>query len=169
MQHILPSKEKLMLITCSIVTALLILGYTFRDTISDWKESVKAKVRKWVHEKVVDRAIEGDSAKTSVGFLSVLVQFLDDHFLKPSDEILNDDLVHSEEEEEENRAGNEEDGDGEEEEEGEDEEGEDEEEEGEDEEGEEEGEDEEEEEEEEVRGAEPVNGPEEDEEDYRIY
>jgi hypothetical protein len=103
MQYILPSKEKYMLITCSIVTALLILGFTFGDTLSEWKESVKAKVRKWLHNKIATRSIDGDSANTSVGFVSVLVKFIDEHFLKPSDEITYGDsgLVHDEKEEEE--------------------------------------------------------------------
>ena len=81
------SKEQYMLITCSIVTALLILGFTFGDAISDWKERLKAKVRKWLHDKILGGAIDGESANTSVGFVAVLVKFLDEHFLKPSDEI----------------------------------------------------------------------------------
>ena len=75
-------------ITCAVVTAVLVIGYTFRDTFSNWKELLKAKVRKWLRDKIVDQSIDGDTAKTtSVGFVSTLVQFLDDHFLKPTVEI----------------------------------------------------------------------------------
>ena len=69
------SEEQLKWTSCAIVATILIIGFTFRDTFSDWKETLKAKVRKWLHDKVIDSSIQGDSANTAVGFFPVLVRF----------------------------------------------------------------------------------------------
>ena len=108
------SEQQLKWTSCAIVATILIIGFTFRDTFSDWKETLKAKVRKWLHDKVIDSSIQGDSANTAVGFFPVLVRFMDDHFLKPSvDEVikvLDDENDGEEGDEEEGEEGGDEEG-----------------------------------------------------------
>lgn len=79
-----------------LVTVFFIFIFIFRDTISEWKEISKAKCRKWLYVKMLEVSVVGDTAKTSTGFYTVLFNFLDEHFLKPSDDYLYDYLLYGE-------------------------------------------------------------------------
>ena len=127
-----PANEQSLWLAYLLIAVGCILLFVFRDTLFHWKEKCKADIRKTLHDKMIQVSVIGDTAKTSPGFLTVFFHFLDDHFLKPSDDTSY--LLYGDEE------GDGEGGDGEEEEEEDDEDEEEEEEEGdEDEEGDEEG------------------------------
>lgn len=77
-----------------LITVFFILLFVFRETISHWKEIWKAKCRKGLYDKMVEVSVVGDTAKTSTGVWTILFNFLDEHFLKPSDDVSYDYLLY---------------------------------------------------------------------------
>lgn len=67
-----------------LIAVFCILLFVFRETLFQWKEKCKADIRKILHDRIIQVSVVGDTAKTSTGFLTVLFDFLDEHFLKPS-------------------------------------------------------------------------------------
>ena len=80
-----PVKEQSLWLAYLLIAVFFVLLFVFRDTISQWKESVKATLRKGLYDRMIQVSVVGDTAKTSSGFFTVLFNFLDDHFLKPAD------------------------------------------------------------------------------------
>ena len=80
-----------------LIAVFFTLLFVFKDTISNWKEICKSKVRKWLHDKMVQVSVVGDTAKTESGFLTVFFHFLDDHFLKPEEDGVSYDYLLSDE------------------------------------------------------------------------
>ena len=93
-----PANEQSLWLAYLLIAVGCILLFVFRDTLFHWKEKCKADIRKTLHDKMIQVSVIGDTAKTSPGFLTVFFHFLDDHFLKPSDDTSY--LLYGDEEEE---------------------------------------------------------------------
>ena len=68
-----------------VIFVIFLLGFFFRDRISQLKEQLKASVRKWLYSTVVGSSIKDDSIEMKEGFLLSLVEFIDKSFLIPSE------------------------------------------------------------------------------------
>jgi len=93
-------KEQSLWLAYLLISVFFILLFVFRETLSQWKEILKAKIRTLLYDKMIQVSVVGDTAKTSTGFLSVLFHFLDDHFLKPSDGLPYDYLLYEDSDDE---------------------------------------------------------------------
>jgi len=91
-----PTNEQSLRLAYLLIIISFILLFVFRDTISHWKEVWKANLRKGLYDKMIQLSVVGDTAITSTGFFNVLYHFLDDHFLKPSDDATFDYLLDGE-------------------------------------------------------------------------
>ena len=80
-----PVKEQSLWLAYLLIAVFFVLIFVFRDTISQWKETCKASLRKGLYDRMIQVSVVGDTAKTSTGFFTVLFNFLDEHFLKPAD------------------------------------------------------------------------------------
>ena len=90
-------KEQSLWLAYLIISIFFVLLFVFRDTIFYWKEICKAKIRRWIYDKTIETSVVGDTAKTSsISFSNVLFNFLNDHFLKPSDGLPYDYLLYGE-------------------------------------------------------------------------
>jgi hypothetical protein len=66
---------------------ILIVLFVFQDVLINWKESLKASIRKTVYKSLLGISLENDTIiSNESGFLLSFVKSLDELFLKPTDD-----------------------------------------------------------------------------------
>jgi hypothetical protein len=81
----MPESQMTIWITYGIIGLIFVLLFVFRNTLTRWKENLKATIRKQMYTSFFGKSGMHGTEIHEDGFFASLAKFLDDGFLAPSE------------------------------------------------------------------------------------